>query len=350
MLNDYPFEYIVSPLLTWYRANKRTLPWREDNSPYRVWVSEIMLQQTRVEAVKEYFTRFMSTLPTIEDLAACDEEKLLKLWEGLGYYSRARNLQKAAKELMLRFDGKFPSDSKTLQSLSGIGEYTAGAISSIAFGKRVAAVDGNVLRVTARLSENASPIDDRAYRKWLNERLQEIYPQEGVDCADFTQSLFELGALVCKPQNPDCAACPLASLCKAKANGTQKNYPVLPQKREKRHEDVYVLVIETAEGICIRRREKGVLKGLNELPSHVIERGESAENVLNEWGMYEFTEIKRKKYKHVFTHIVWDITCVWVKTDVAPFDVYTLEEIEEGISLPTAIKQCLEIISEKGDR
>ena len=345
MQNEYPFEQIVAPLLTWYRSNKRTLPWREDNSPYRVWVSEIMLQQTRVEAVKEYFVRFMNALPTIQDLANCDEEKLLKLWEGLGYYSRARNLQKASREIMLRFDGVFPSDIKALQSLAGIGEYTAGAIASIAFGKRVSAVDGNVLRVTARLSENATPIDNVAYRKWLGQRLSAIYPQEGVDCADFTQSLFELGALICKPQNPDCEACPLALHCQAKKNGTEKNYPVIPQKREKRREEVYVFVIETDEGICIRRREKGVLKGMNELPSHVIERGESAENVLNEWGMYAFTEVKRKKYKHIFTHIVWDITCVWIKTDVAPFDVYTLDEIDEGISLPTAIKQCLDIIS-----
>ena len=344
MLNGYPFEQIVSPLLAWYRENKRALPWRENVSPYHVWVSEIMLQQTRVEAVKEYFIRFMAALPTVEDLAKCEEEKLLKLWEGLGYYSRVRNLQKAAREILLRFDGEFPQDVKELQSLSGIGEYTAGAVASIAFGKRVAAVDGNVLRVTARLSENATPINDNKYKRVLSDTLSGIYPKEGQDCTDFTQSLFELGALICKPQNPACNACPLATICRANANGTQKHYPVLPQKREKRHEDVYVFLIETEEGFCVRRREKGVLKGMNELPSHVIERGESAESVLNAWGMYAFTEVKRKKYKHIFTHIVWNITCVWVKADVAPFDSYTLDEIEEGISLPTAIKQCLEII------
>ena len=345
MEKEYPFKQIVAPLLAWYHEHKRSLPWRENSSPYRVWVSEIMLQQTRVEAVREYFVRFMDALPTIEDLAKCEEEKLLKLWEGLGYYSRVRNLQKAARQILLYHNGEFPKTAKELQSLSGIGEYTAGAILSIAFGKRIAAVDGNVLRVTARLSENATVISDGAYRKDLTKRLSAIYPEEGKPCASFTQSLFELGALICKPQNPACEICPLSSYCKARQNGTQKAYPVLPEKRAKRKEDVYIFLIETDEGFCIRRRESGVLKGMNEFPSHVVISGESAESVLNEWGMYAFKEIKRKKYKHVFTHIIWDITCVWIKTGVAPFDCYALEEIEEGISLPTAIKQCLDIIT-----
>ncbi len=346
MSKHYPFAQIVQPLLTWYRANKRDLPWRIDPTPYRVWVSEIMLQQTRVEAVKEYFTRFMAALPDIEALAACEEEKLLKLWEGLGYYSRVRNLQKAAREILTYFDGEFPTTETALLSLSGIGEYTAGAILSIAYGKRAAAVDGNVLRVSARLSENATVISDTAYRKSLTNTLSGIYPQEGQACAEFTQSLFELGALVCKPQNPDCGECPLNSLCGAYQKGTQRAYPVLPQKREKRREEVYAFLIETDEGFCIRRRESGVLKGMNEFPSHVIVNGESAESVLNEWGTYAFTEIKRKKYRHIFTHIAWDITCVWVRADSAPFDCYRLDEIEEGISLPTAFKQCLQMIKE----
>ncbi len=346
MSEKYSYEQIVSPLLAWYRASKRTLPWRENPSPYRVWVSEIMLQQTRVEAVKGYFLRFMDELPTVETLAACEEEKLLKLWEGLGYYSRVRNLQKAARDICIRFQGAFPQTERELRSLSGIGEYTAGAILSIAFGKRKAAVDGNVLRVSARLSENATVISDVAYKRALTDTLSSVYPQEGKDCADFTQSLFELGALVCKPQNPDCGVCPLRGVCKAYANGTQKVYPVIPEKRAKRREEVYVFLIQTREGFCIRRRERGVLKGMNEFPSHVIEWGESAESVLNEWGMYAFNEKKRKKYKHIFTHIVWEITCIWVEAENAPFDCYGLDEIEEGISLPTAFKQCLEMIEE----
>ena len=343
-LDLFDFQRIPAPLLSWYRANKRTLPWRENPTPYRVWVSEIMLQQTRVEAVKEYYARFMRELPTVEALAACEEEKLLKLWEGLGYYSRARNLQKAAKLLVSVYGGEFPSDIESLKSLPGVGSYTAGAIASIAFGKRVAAVDGNVFRVAARLEENPTPIDKPAYRKYLEETLSAVYPEEGKACAEFTQSLFELGALVCKPQSPDCPSCPLNSLCRANQKGTQALFPVMPEKRGKRQERVGVFLIETPSGFCIRRREEGVLKGMNEFPSALLSEGETPEKILNEWGMSAFTEVKRKKYVHIFTHIRWDIECVWVRAEDAPFDAYALDEIEESISLPTAFKQCLGIL------
>ena len=342
-MEKFDFYQIPAPLLLWYGQNKRSLPWREDPTPYHVWVSEIMLQQTRVEAVKEYYARFINALPTLEDLASCEEEKLLKLWEGLGYYSRARNLQKAAKLLVSFYGGEFPSDLESLKSLPGIGSYTAGAISSIAFGKRVAAVDGNVFRVASRLEENPTPIDKPAYRKYLEETLAKVYPKEGENCSAFTQSLFELGAMICKPQNPDCENCPLKRLCRAHQKGTQSQFPVMPEKRAKRKEKVYVFLIETPSGICIRRREEGVLKGMNELPSQVYLDGETPENILNEWGMYEFTELKRKGYTHIFTHIRWEIACVWVQTESAPFDTYSMEEIEESISLPTAFKQCLGI-------
>ena len=342
--NEFDFQRIPSPLLSWYRANKRTLPWRENPTPYRVWVSEIMLQQTRVEAVKEYYLRFMTQLPTVEDLADCEEEKLLKLWEGLGYYSRARNLQKAAKKIVYEYGGAFPTTVEGLKALPGIGAYTAGAIASIAYGLPVAAVDGNVFRVAARLEENPSVISDLKYRKYLEEKLSAVYPSIGQDCADFTQSLFELGALICKPQNPDCARCPINGLCRAYRHGTQAEYPVLPQKAAKRQEKVYVYLIETPQGFCVRRREEGVLRGMNEFPSEVVMDGETPENILNGWGVTAFTEIKRQKFTHIFTHIRWDMLCVWVRTDDAPFDAYTLNEIEQEISLPTAFKQCLRIL------
>lgn len=342
--SSFHFHQIPAPLLSWYQNHKRELPWREDPTPYRVWVSEIMLQQTRVEAVREYYLRFVKELPDVEALALCEEEKLLKLWEGLGYYSRVRNMQKAAREILARYDGEFPSEVEELKTLSGIGSYTAGAIASIAFGKPVAAVDGNVFRVASRLEENDAVISDPKYRKYLEENLSKVYPKTPEGCSQFTQSLFELGALVCKPQTPDCAHCPLTAVCGAYKNGTQSIYPVLPQKKEKRIEDVYVFLIQTGEGFCIRRREEGVLKGMNEFPSRLVYNGETAEEILNEWGMYAFTEIKRKKYTHIFTHIKWNITCVWVRTESAPFDAYALEEIEESISLPTAFKQCLSIL------
>jgi A/G-specific adenine glycosylase len=286
----------------------------------------------------------MEQLPSVEALASCPEEKLLKLWEGLGYYSRVRNLQKAAKQILLEFDGEFPSEIDKLKSLAGVGSYTAGAIASIAFGKRRAAVDGNVFRVAARLTENSTVISDPKYRKELEETLSAVYPSEGEACSAFTQSLFELGALICKPQNPDCKNCPLSGLCKANKTGKQTQYPVLPAKREKRVEEVYVFLIQTPQGFCLRRREEGVLRGMNEFPSHVCTYGESANSVLSAWGISEYQERNRKQYKHIFTHIVWNITCCHIETEIAPFDCYTLDEIEESISLPTAFKQCLDII------
>ena len=341
----FEFHHIPAPLLLWYETHKRDLPWRKNPTPYEVWVSEIMLQQTRVEAVKEYYIRFMKALPTVQDLAFCEEEKLLKLWEGLGYYSRVRNLQKAAKQIINVYGGEFPQTKEELQNLAGVGSYTAGAIASIAYGLPVAAVDGNVFRVASRLEENPTPISDLKYRRYLEENISAVYPDEKKACADFTQSIFELGALICKPRNPDCANCPLRPLCRAYTNGTQHLYPVLPQKRAKREEQVLVFLIETPQGFCIRRREEGVLKGMNELPSVVVYDGETPENILNAWGMYEFTEIKRQKHVHIFTHIRWDITCVWVRTDYAPFDVYTMDEILQTVSLPTAFKQCLDIVN-----
>ena len=346
----FDFQRIPAPLLLWYETHKRDLPWRKNPTPYEVWVSEIMLQQTRVEAVKEYYIRFMNELPTVEDLAACSEEKLLKLWEGLGYYSRARNLQKAAKQIVNIYGGEFPKTKAELQNLAGVGSYTAGAIASIAYGLPVAAVDGNVFRVASRLEENPTPISELKYRRYLEDSLSAVYPETKKGCADFTQSLFELGALICKPRNPDCENCPLKGLCKAYQKGTQALYPVLPQKKEKRQEKVYVFLIQTPQGFCIRRREEGVLKGMNEFPSAVIWDGETPKNILNEWGMYEFTEVKREKYVHIFTHIRWDITCVWVQTEYAPFDAYTLDEIEKSISLPTAFKQCLGTLTTKNTR
>ena len=344
-MDKFDFQRIPAPLLSWYRTHKRDLPWRKEATPYRVWVSEIMLQQTRVEAVKEYYARFMAALPTVEALAYCEEEKLLKLWEGLGYYSRARNLQKTAKILVERYGGEFPSSVEELKTLPGVGSYTAGAIASIAFGQPNPAVDGNVFRVAARLEENPTVISDPKYRKYLERELSAVYPEDKKGCCDFTQSLFELGALICKPQNPDCSRCPLQTLCNAHQNGTVALYPVLPIKREKRKERVYVFLIQTPQGFCIRRREEGVLKGMNEFPSFVANDGEMAEDILNEWGMYEFTEIKRGDFTHIFTHIRWDITCIWVRTESSVFDAYSLEEIEQSISLPTAFKQCLRLVT-----
>jgi len=342
--DDFDFERIPAPLLSWYQENKRDLPWRLNADPYRVWVSEIMLQQTRVDAVIEYYNRFLRELPTVWDLANCEEERLLKLWEGLGYYSRARNLQKTAKTVVEKYGGIFPKTIKELRELSGIGEYTAGAISSIAHYQREPAVDGNVFRVISRLTQNPTPIDEPAYKKYLTEKLREIYPETGVACSEFTQSLMELGALICKPQSPDCARCPLQEICLSFKHKTQENFPVLPEKKAKRREQVCVLMISTPGGVAIRKRESGVLKGMNEFPSFV---GLNFETALEKAGVGEYKLVKTQKFTHIFTHIVWEMTAYWIDTEKSGFDCYSLDEIEQNVSLPTAFKQCLEIFSKK---
>ena len=342
--DDFQFQRIPAPLLSWYRANKRDLPWRLNADPYRVWVSEIMLQQTRVEAAKDYYLRFLTSLPTVFDLAACEEERLLKLWEGLGYYSRARNLQKTAKIIVEKYGGEFPKTQKELRALPGIGEYTAGAIGSIALYQRTPAVDGNVFRVMSRLTENPTDISEPKYREYLTEKLAEIYPEEGVACSEFTQSLMELGALVCKPQTPDCELCPLKEICRAYAHKTQENYPVLPVKKEKRREQVCVLIILTPQGVAIRKRESGVLKGMNEFPSFV---GFTAENALEKLGVSGYEIVKRKKYTHIFTHIAWEMTAYLIKAEQVDLPCYSLDEISQNVSLPTAFKQCLSIFEAK---
>ena len=339
--DDFPLECVPAPLLLWYRANCRTLAWRENIHPYKTWVSEIMLQQTRVEAAKSYFQRFMAALPTVQDLAECDEDRLLKLWEGLGYYSRVRNMQKAARQVVSEYGGEFPSEPALLKKLAGVGDYTAGAIASIAFGKRAPAVDGNVFRVLSRLMENPTSIEEPTYRKYLEERLLEVYPEEGKDCSDFTQALMELGALVCKPTSPDCQDCPLCGLCRAAKNGTQNSFPVKKEKPEKRQERLMVFLIDTPNGLCVRKREKGVLKGTYEFPSLLQTEGLTPEMALKEWGMSASNVRFVKKCTHIFTHIRWEMDVYAVEVSEAPFEAYTREELEEKISLPTAFKQCL---------
>lgn len=339
--DHFPFQEIVQPLLQWYDENKRDLPWRKDVTPYRVLVSEIMLQQTRVEAVKGHFIRFVSALPTVFDLAKCDEDTLLKLWEGLGYYRRARNLQKTAQAVVENYDGVFPDTIDKLQKLSGIGEYTAGSIASIAFGKRTPAVDGNVLRVIGRLTENPTDISEVAYRKYLREKLGEIYPDEGQRCSDFTQAIMELGALVCKPTAPDCARCPLKDLCLANAHGTQEKYPVLPQKKAKTAQKMRVFHIKIGEKIAVRKREDGLMKGLYELPS-IEDTGENTVQAdLEKLGVTGWEIEQILPFSHIFTHKKWDIQCYYITAKDCPFWMVTPTEIKEKVSLPTAFRQCL---------
>lgn len=248
-------------LLSWYEQNARPLPWRDEPTPYRVWISEIMLQQTRIEAAREYFLRFVARLPDVASLASASEESVLKLWEGLGYYSRARNLHAAAKKLMAEQGGKLPASFDALRALPGIGDYTAGAVSSIAFGRPEPAVDGNVLRVLSRLACSEENVGIAKVKTSFREALRPFYTAD--NSASLTQSLMELGEVICTPGVPHCLFCPLEPLCVGRAAGRETELPVMPEKRARRREKRTIFLLICGDRVAIRKREKrGLLAGL----------------------------------------------------------------------------------------
>lgn len=299
---------IPEPLLRWYRAQARSLPWRDEPTPYRVWLSEIMLQQTRVAAVMPYFERFLSTLPDVPSLAGCDEENLMKLWQGLGYYNRARNLQKAARIIMEEHKGCIPSSFEELLTLPGIGRYTAAAISSIAYGGSHPAVDGNVLRVITRLLLCPADILKDTTKRTIEEKLQAIYPEgEG---GDMNQALMELGATICLPNGePHCRDCPLRRLCLAHAENCMTAYPRKQKKKSRRRERMTILHMERDHLIAIRKRPKaGLLAGLWELP-HLS--GHKTEEEIRHWCQRRGYPLKSisplPPARHIFSHVEWDM-------------------------------------------
>lgn len=309
-------EDIPKPLLKWYDSNRRTLPWRENPAPYRVWVSEIMLQQTRVEAVKPYFERFMSVLPDICTLAEASEETLLKLWEGLGYYNRVRNLQKAAIRIMERYDGNMPGDYEKLLELPGIGSYTAGAIASIAYNKPVPAVDGNVLRVLSRIRLDDRLISDAKVKAAVEQELLNIMPKDRP--GDFNQAMMELGACVCIPNgSPLCDVCPLSGVCLAHRNKAEQEYPKKAGKKPRIIEEKTILVLRDANRTVIRKRPgKGLLAGMYEFPS--MEGFHNAEEVsayLAGNGIHALRIQPLEDAKHIFTHREWHMKGYLVRVD-----------------------------------
>ena len=318
-------EEIVVPLLEWYDKQKRTLPWRSKPTPYRVWVSEIMLQQTRVEAVKPYFERFMKALPTVKKLAACPEEELLKLWEGLGYYNRVRNMQKTAQILVQENKGELPAQFDELIKLPGIGKYTAGAISSIAFGIPVPAVDGNVLRVITRINADERDISKDSVKQSIARDIQEIIPMRRA--GDFNQALIELGAIVCVPNGPaKCHECPVAHLCEARKKDMILELPKKAPKKARSIENKTVLLIKDGEKIAIRKRpKKGLLAGLYEFPN--VEGHLSEDEVLELVKSYDLAPLfiqKLEDSKHIFTHKEWHMTGYAVRVE-------ELEEETDGL-------------------
>ena len=280
---------VISGLMAWYEREKRDLPWRRDREAYHVWVSEIMLQQTRVEAVIPYYKRFLAALPTVEALAQADEALLLKLWEGLGYYSRVRNMQKAAKAIVQM--GGFPRTAQELKHLSGFGDYTSGAVASIAFGERAAAVDGNVLRVWARMERVGESIKMPSVRRTCAQAVLDAMPED-CDPGNYTQALMELGATVCTPRSPKCSKCPVSAHCGAFAAEEVEDYPIAEAKMTKAVEEFDVhLIVENGKALVRQRPAKGLLAGMWEFP-----HGDEKVRIQNGFSM---------EVKHIFTHKIW---------------------------------------------
>ncbi|MBR3278730.1 MAG: A/G-specific adenine glycosylase [Lachnospiraceae bacterium] len=301
----------VKPMLVWYNENARDLPWRRTKDPYLIWVSEIMLQQTRVEAVLGYYERFTSALPTVTDLALCPEDRLLKLWEGLGYYSRARNMQKAARIVCESYAGQMPASAAALMKLPGIGEYTAGAISSIAFGQAEPAVDGNVLRVVARLEAISDNILNESVKKKIRDDLRGLHDANDGTFGLLNQAFMDLGAGVCLVGSaPKCDICPISSYCRCFELGLQSELPVRVKKQKRRIEKRTVLLIRRDETYAIRKRpDSGLLSGLYEFPN---ETGElSSDDALGKAESLGLMPLRIKKLsaaKHIFSHVEWHMT------------------------------------------
>ena len=345
-------EIAAHPLVDWYRKNKRTLPWREDATPYHVWVSEIMLQQTRVEAVKAYYERFMGALPDIAHLAAVEEEELLKLWEGLGYYNRARNLKKAAQVIMGQYKGVMPQKYSQLLTLPGIGSYTAGAVSSIAYGEREPAVDGNVLRVLARLNGDDRDVSIQSVRCQIEEEVRLSMPCETP--GDFNQALMELGAVVCVPNGkPDCGQCPWQFMCKAHQQGRELEFPYKTPKKPRTIEKKTILIIKDENKTALKKRpEQGLLAGMYEFPcidGHLTD--EEVLQYLKEEGLSVLKIDVLSPSRHIFTHKEWHMIGYAVRVDElaekkGKSDILFAEtkEVREKYPIPSAYKTYLKAL------
>ena len=345
---------IVWPIVEWYRKNKRELPWRDMDDPYRIWVSEIMLQQTRVEAVKPFYARFLEALPTVSHLADVEEDKLLKLWEGLGYYNRVRNMQKAARQIVDLYDGEFPRDYEQIRKLTGIGNYTAGAISSFAFGIAKPAVDGNVLRVISRITGSYDDIMKASTKTKVEEQLEAVIPEDAA--CDFNQGLIELGAIVCVPNGaPKCEECPLAHLCEAHQKGIEQKLPVKKKANERRIEKKTVFIFKDGENVAIRKRpKKGLLAGLYELPNVEGELTQDAALAYSRSiGLAPLRIEPLGEAKHIFSHVEWQMVGYSIRVDElensCTEDMLFIhpEEVEKEYPIPAAFEKYVEYVNVK---
>lgn len=311
VLDDFPVQTFQENLLYWFERNMRDLPWRQDKDPYKIWVSEIMLQQTRVDTVIPYFNRFINKFPTLEALADAPEDDVLKLWEGLGYYSRARNLQSAVKEVKESYGGKVPDETEQVLRLKGVGSYTAGAILSIAYGKREPAVDGNVMRVFSRIFVIEEDIQKQKTKQLFENLVRKLIPAGAASY--FNQGIMELGALLCTPKNPQCTLCPVREQCKGKELGIEHRFPIKTKKKKPRSQKMVVGVLHHQGKVLIRQRAgAGLLAKLYEFPN-VEWNSEEAEEAISKhlYNYYQLQTITAAVYenvKHTFTHLTWDIS------------------------------------------
>ena len=353
LLKKNPLHLLWKPLLKWYDENARTLPWREDPTPYHVWVSEVMLQQTRVEAVKPYYARFLSALPTIQVLAEAEEEKLHKLWEGLGYYNRVRNMQKAAKQVCKEHHGQLPDSYEALLKLPGIGEYTAGAIASIAFGLPVPAVDGNVLRILTRMTACDDDILKPSVKKGFRELVFEILPQKRP--GDFNQAMMELGATICVPNAaPSCKICPVLSFCLAYKAGNPTAYPVKSAKKPRRIEEKTVLLLIWKDRMFLKKRpQKGLLPGLWEYCC--LDGKLSREEVtawLQEKQLHDSQIYSLKQAKHIFTHVEWRMDGYLIALNHLDAELFkegifaTKEQLAGQYAIPSAYRSFTDVLGQ----
>lgn len=335
------FDRLPDSLIPWYHQGKRQLPWRETKEPYRIWLSEIMLQQTRVEAVKGYYSRFLEKLPTVQELANADDDLLHKLWEGLGYYSRVRNLKKAAQVILNDHNGVFPNTYESVLALPGVGEYTAGAVCSIAFNKPTPAVDGNVLRVISRLTNDPTPIDLPAYKKQVRNSLAKIYPE---NAGDFTQALMELGATVCGPnRKPECDLCPCKDFCLGRGMGTAETLPVKLPKKGRKEVDITVFILRCGDTYALEKRpETGLLAGLWQFPNVPNKLDtDAALKAVEELGLCPKDIYRQVDKIHIFTHIQWNMRGIYLEVSEhnSKYSWLTADQINAETALPTAFRQ-----------
>ena len=332
-------------LLEWYKKNKRLLPWRIDKNPYHVWISEVMLQQTRIDTVIPYYEKFISKLPNIVSLANVAEDELLKLWEGLGYYSRARNLKKAAQMIKTVYHGIFPNSYAEIIKLPGIGDYTASAIASICFNEKTPTIDGNVLRVYSRLVEDQRNVDLVSTKRQIKNDIQSWMT---MDTGEFNEAFMELGETICLPnKEAKCEICPLKSICKAYQNQSWQSFPIKLEKRAKKELNYTVLLFIYKDLLAIRKRKQGLLKNMWEFPNILgAMKVKQVKNFLDTKNIIFSKVCKSISYTHIFTHQIWRMQAYLVFLDkkILDFSWASVSELKKKYAIPKAFQPFLEEI------